>query len=91
MHKPTRELCGSVRRSQGRAIRLRGRAAARHAPAPPVFGRDAQAGTQLARENPHEGNTRRLRAEQQMDVLRIVQRHPVVKGSDFVVPGTLRV
>ena len=56
-----------------------------------VFGRDAQAGTQLARENPDEGNTLRLSAEHHRDVLRILQRHPVVKGSDFVVPGTLRV
>ena len=56
-----------------------------------VFGRDAQAGTQLAREKPDAGNTRRLSAEHQRDVLRILQRHPVVKGSDFVVPGTLRV
>ncbi len=56
-----------------------------------VFARDAQAGTQAARDNPAEGNTLRLSDEQRRDVLSILQRHPVVKESDFVVPGTLRV
>jgi hypothetical protein len=56
-----------------------------------VFARDAQAGTQLARDNPEEGNKLRLSDEQRREVLSILQRHPVVKESDFVVPGTLRV
>ena len=56
-----------------------------------VFARDSQAGTHLARDNPEEGNKLRLSDEQRRDVLRILQHHPVVKESDFVVPGTLRV
>ncbi len=55
-----------------------------------VFDRDAQAGTDLARENPQEGNTLRLSDEQQNAVTRILQRHPIVSASEFVVPGTLR-
>jgi hypothetical protein len=56
-----------------------------------VFARDAQAGTELARDNPQEGNKLRLTDAQRNEVTRILQRHPVVRDSDFVVPGTLRV
>lgn len=56
-----------------------------------VFGRDAQAGTGLARENPAEGNQARLSAEDREEMARILRRHPVVKTADFVVPGTLQV
>ena len=56
-----------------------------------VFARDVQAGTELARDNPREGNKLRLSDEQRNGVTKILQRHPVVKDSDFVVPGTLRV
>ena len=56
-----------------------------------VYGHDAQAGTALARDNPEEGNKLRLSDEQRNEVTRILQRHPVVKDFDFVVPGTLRV
>jgi hypothetical protein len=56
-----------------------------------VFARDAQAGTALARANPHEGNHLRLSAAEVEEMGRILQRHPVVKTFDFVVPGTLRV
>jgi hypothetical protein len=56
-----------------------------------VFARDAQAGTDLARDNPQEGNKLKLSDEQRNDVIRILKRHPVVQDSDFVVPGTLRV
>ena len=56
-----------------------------------VFARDAQAGTELARDNPQEGNKLRLSDEQRNDVTKILQCHPVVKDSDFVIPGTLRV
>jgi len=56
-----------------------------------VFARDAQADTLLARDNPQEGNKLRLSDAQRNDVTRILQRHPVVQDSDFVVPGTLRV
>ncbi len=56
-----------------------------------AFGRDAQAGTQLARVSPREGNPLRLTDAQRQEVGAILQRHPVVNHSDFVVPGTLRV
>ena len=56
-----------------------------------VFEQDAQAGAGLARENPRKGNKRRLSDEQRREVLSILERHPVVKESDFVVPGSLRV
>jgi len=56
-----------------------------------VFEQDAQAGAGLARENPQEGNKRRLSDEQRRDVLSILERHPVVKESGFIVPGTLQV
>jgi sulfotransferase family protein len=56
-----------------------------------VFTRDSQAGTGLARDNPQEGNKLRLSDEQRNQVTNILQRHGVVKDSDFVAPGTLRV
>jgi hypothetical protein len=56
-----------------------------------VFAKDAQAGTALARENPEEGNKLKLSDEQRNEVIRILKRHPVVKDSDFVVPGTLQI
>jgi hypothetical protein len=56
-----------------------------------VFARDSQAGTGLARDKPQEGNTLRLSDEQRNDVIRILQRHPTIKASDFIVPGTFRI
>jgi len=56
-----------------------------------VFTRDAQAGTYLARDNPHEGNKIQLSDAQRNDITRILKRHPVVQHSDFVVPGTLHI
>jgi hypothetical protein len=56
-----------------------------------VFARDAQAGTLLARVNPAEGNQLRLSEAQRREITTILQRHPVVKDSDFIVPGTFRV
>jgi hypothetical protein len=56
-----------------------------------VFTRDSQAGTTLARDNPHEGNRLRLSDEQCATVASILRRHGVVTVSDVVVPGTLRV
>lgn len=56
-----------------------------------VFDRDAQAGTALARDNPREGNSLQLSAEQHESVIRIVQRHPVIRDVNFRVPGTLQV
>ena len=54
-----------------------------------VFARDAQAGTLLARVNPAEGNQLRLSEGQLREMTTILQRHPVVKDSDFIAPGTL--
>lgn len=54
-----------------------------------AFGRDAQAGTQLARERPHEGNPLRLTEAQHREVAAILARHPAINDSDFVAPGTL--
>jgi len=56
-----------------------------------VFARDSQADTPLARENPHEGNKRRLSDEQRTEVVSILQRHAVLTVSDVDVPGTLQV
>jgi hypothetical protein len=56
-----------------------------------VFGRDAQAGTALARDKPEKGSEQRSREEEGQAIIRILQRHPVVKTPGFVVPGTLRV
>jgi hypothetical protein len=56
-----------------------------------VFARDAQAGTALARDNPHEGNQLRLSEAEEDEMRRILQRHPMIKTFDVVVPGTLRV
>jgi hypothetical protein len=56
-----------------------------------AFARDAQAGTELARESPQEGNSLRLSDKQWNDVTKILQRHPTINVSDFIVPGTLRV
>jgi hypothetical protein len=56
-----------------------------------AFACDAQAGTDLARENPEEGNQLKLSKEQLDELTRIVKRHPIIKDSDFVVPGTLYV
>jgi hypothetical protein len=56
-----------------------------------VFARDAQAGTLAARVNPTEGNQLRLSEAQLNEITTILQRHPVVKDSDFIAPGTLRV
>jgi len=55
-----------------------------------VFTRDSQAGTDLARENPQEGNKLRLSDQQRDEMTRLLRQHPVIKQSDFVVPGTLR-
>jgi hypothetical protein len=56
-----------------------------------VFERDAQAGTLLGRVNPAEGNQLRLSDAQLREMTTILQRHPVVKESDFIAPGTLQV
>jgi hypothetical protein len=54
-----------------------------------VFGRDAQAGTVLAREVPDQGNQERLTDAEAAAMQRILARHPVVQTPTFVVPGTL--
>jgi hypothetical protein len=54
-----------------------------------VFERDSQAGTQLAREKPSEGNATRLTDAQIEEVNTILRRHPLVNTPDFILPGTL--
>jgi hypothetical protein len=56
-----------------------------------AFERDSQAGTFLARDKPNEGNTFRFSEAQLAEITEILARHPVIKESDFIVPGTLRV
>jgi hypothetical protein len=56
-----------------------------------VFGRDAQAGSPLARERPEQGNQMRLSAEERRQVEEIVRRHPTIKSCDVRVPRTLHV
>jgi hypothetical protein len=56
-----------------------------------VFDYDSQAGTFSGRDNPAEGNTLRLTDAQHDDVTRILQRHPIFKDSDFVLPGKLEI
>jgi len=56
-----------------------------------AFEQDSQAGTDLARENPAEGNSQRLTDDQLEDIVRILQRHPFINDPDYVVPGTLQV
>jgi hypothetical protein len=54
-----------------------------------VFERDSQAGTVLAREKPSEGNAFQLTEGQITEITTILARHPVIKVSDFIAPGTL--
>jgi hypothetical protein len=54
-----------------------------------VFERDSQAGTILAREKPTEGNAFQLTDEQIAEITTILARHPLIKVSDFIAPGTL--
>jgi sulfotransferase family protein len=56
-----------------------------------IFTRDSQAGTLIARENPTKGNQIQLTNAQRDDVTRILRRHPTIKESDYIAPGTLRV
>jgi hypothetical protein len=56
-----------------------------------AFAQDAQAGTPVARDVSDQGNQLQLSEEQYGEILRILKRHPVIQGPDFVVPGTLHV
>ena len=56
-----------------------------------VFDKDAQAGTVAARENSEQGNQLRLSNEQIQEITEILQRHPIIKESGFIAPGTLRI
>jgi hypothetical protein len=56
-----------------------------------AFSRDSQAGTFLAREKPTEGNAFRFNEAQLAEITEILARHPVIRESDFIVPGTLQV
>lgn len=53
-----------------------------------VFDRDAQAGTFRARERPSEGNQLRLTAADLEAMSCILERHPLVKSFEHVLPGT---
>lgn len=55
-----------------------------------VFAQDSQAGTPAARENPTEGNQRRLSVQETDAITRIVGRHPRINNPFFVAPGTLQ-
>ena len=56
-----------------------------------AFERDAQAGTALAREDATRGNALRLSEQQVADIHDVLQRHPVIKVPDYMLPGTLTV
>jgi hypothetical protein len=53
-----------------------------------TYDRDSQAGTELGRANPDEGNRLRLSDAELAEIARILSRHPVIKEADFVPPGT---
>ncbi|HVU13498.1 MAG TPA: sulfotransferase [Phototrophicaceae bacterium] len=54
-----------------------------------AFERDSQAGTFLARDNPAEGNPLQLTDAQIEEINQLLQRHPVIRMADFIVPNTL--
>ena len=56
-----------------------------------AYERDAQVGTNLARENPEEGNKLQLTDDQKQEIARILAQHPIVKQSDYVAPNTLKI
>jgi hypothetical protein len=56
-----------------------------------AFAQDAHAGTPLARDIPDQGNQLQLSEEQREEILRILERHPVIQEPGFVAPGTLQV
>lgn len=56
-----------------------------------AFERDAQAGTVLAREDAKRGNALRLSEQQVADIHDVLQRHPIIKLPDYMLPGTLTV
>jgi hypothetical protein len=53
-----------------------------------AYERDSQAGTFLAREKPSEGNKFQFNETQLESIRAVLARHPVIKVSDFVAPGT---
>lgn len=56
-----------------------------------AFESDSQAGSNLQRENSKQGNQLQLTDEQKQEIRRMLERHPVIKDPDFVVPNTLQV
>jgi hypothetical protein len=56
-----------------------------------AFAQDAHASTPLARDIPDQGNQLQLSEEQREEILRILERHPVIQAPGFVAPGTLQV
>jgi hypothetical protein len=55
-----------------------------------AYEHDSQAGTFLAREKPTEGNSFRFSEAQLGEIKRLLARHPIIKTSDFIAPGILR-
>lgn len=55
-----------------------------------AFDHDAQAGTIIARENPHEGNRYAMTDAERERLLSTLQRHPVINTPDYTAPGTLK-
>lgn len=56
-----------------------------------AFERDAQEGTNFARENPAVGNRLRLTDQQVAAIHAVLQHHLVIRAPDFIAPGTLQV
>ncbi len=56
-----------------------------------AFEHDAQEGTILARDNPQKGNSTTLTAEQIAQIQAILDKHPIIRTPDYILPGTLQV
>ncbi|HVU10363.1 MAG TPA: sulfotransferase domain-containing protein [Phototrophicaceae bacterium] len=56
-----------------------------------AFARDSQQHTPFARDEAHSGNTVVLPDDLAAQLQAIFARHPVIRSSDFVLPGTLKV
>ena len=54
-----------------------------------VFEKDSQAGSPIARKNPKKGNQLQLGEAQTQQISDILAGHPVIKTTDYIIPGTL--
>ncbi len=54
-----------------------------------AFERDAQRGTDLARDTPNKGSTFKFTSAQIAEINRILSRHPIVKSTDYVIPSPI--